>query len=638
MELNSKNKFRVLLTEVLPYEVPLRFNNEAFYRNMLNKELYDKFIGFFSGFVNLSTRADNKSFSKPFNYNIRKYGGNETRTLSLIHPINQLEIADLYNEYSELMIYSCTKSSYSLRHINSEASLEIKKQKHVVTEGNDTKEDESDNDVEVENEEEQIFDKYASFFTYRDYDMVFKFYEGFEFIRLEQKYSYLRKIDIAKCFYNIYTHSFSWAIKGKDNAKGHITNVSFENTFDKVMQHSNYNETNGIVVGPEVSRIFAEGILQSVDENIILVLKEKGFHVGTDYEIRRYVDDYLIFTNSRPKLNDIEDVIKSELADYKLYLNMSKAITLQKPFMTNETKARLEVDTTFNNLLIQYFVCNNEEKINQNKAILNLIHSFCGIAKNNNISYGVISGRVLSKIRKLVTKTEIISQLDSSHLVVLIELSFYAFNLDMCFSTSIKLSSILCFVRDSMREKEACDGFNEVRDLVVRQLKQTADIYLMTQTDGITNVEMQNLFLCVSDMWEYKLPESTLMRIYGIDLRGTLDYFQICNLLYLCSDDLKYGVLKLSVFEIAKAKIVSKDIGKNKIDTEKTFLYLDLITCPFLTDKQKKEIIVAFNGTVKNSNKLLTEAKKIGRWFFDWNKDHKLSDFILKKNYYTTYE
>ena len=33
-EKNLNNKYRVLLTEVLPYELPLVLNNEAFYENI----------------------------------------------------------------------------------------------------------------------------------------------------------------------------------------------------------------------------------------------------------------------------------------------------------------------------------------------------------------------------------------------------------------------------------------------------------------------------------------------------------------------------------------------------------------------------------------------------------------------------
>ena len=76
------------------------------------------------------------------------------------------------------------------------------------------------------------------------------------------------------------------------------------------MQHTNYNETNGIVVGPEISRIFAEIILQAVDLAILRQLKDKGYTLGRDYEIRRYVDDSYVYTNSRKVLDDIYNAYK----------------------------------------------------------------------------------------------------------------------------------------------------------------------------------------------------------------------------------------------------------------------------------------------------------------------------------------
>ena len=42
------NKYRVLLTEVLPYELPLVLNNEAFYENMQDDVLHNLFISVFS--------------------------------------------------------------------------------------------------------------------------------------------------------------------------------------------------------------------------------------------------------------------------------------------------------------------------------------------------------------------------------------------------------------------------------------------------------------------------------------------------------------------------------------------------------------------------------------------------------------
>lgn len=98
----------------------------------------------------------------------------------------------------------------------------------------------------------------------------------------------------------------TWAVKGKDIAKKNTKAKTFENDFDHLMQHANYNETNGIIVGPEISRIFAEIILQAVDLAILRELKEQyGYKLGRDYEIRRYVDDSYVYATSREILENV---------------------------------------------------------------------------------------------------------------------------------------------------------------------------------------------------------------------------------------------------------------------------------------------------------------------------------------------
>src|SRR5690606_23836809 len=124
----------------------------------------------------------------------------------------------------------------------------------------------------------------------------YKFYDRHDYQRLEQRFKLLWEFDISKCFYYIYTHSITWAIKDKESAKRNrnIENL-FENKFDKLMQQANYNETNGIVVGPEISRIFAEILLQQIDVNVIN--RVSHLKMGVDYEVRRYVDDIFVFSN-----------------------------------------------------------------------------------------------------------------------------------------------------------------------------------------------------------------------------------------------------------------------------------------------------------------------------------------------------
>ena len=153
---------------------------------------------------------------------------------------------------------------------------------------------------------EKEYENLRSFFVYKKYSNIYKFYESYEFHRNEQNFDKLLKLDISKCFDSIYTHSISWAHYGKSKVKqqflepeGRPTKGTFPDRFDQLMQMMNGRETNGIIIGPEVSRIFAELILTSIDRAVLRSAKaslNSNSHTK-DFEICRYIDDYFIFFN-----------------------------------------------------------------------------------------------------------------------------------------------------------------------------------------------------------------------------------------------------------------------------------------------------------------------------------------------------
>ncbi len=60
---------------------------------------------------------------------------------------------------------------------------------------------------------------------------------------------------------------------------------TFAGKFDRLMQQMDYNEANGIIIGPEFSRIFAELILQSVDRALCSELQSKAEGTSRPVEI-----------------------------------------------------------------------------------------------------------------------------------------------------------------------------------------------------------------------------------------------------------------------------------------------------------------------------------------------------------------
>src|SRR6185437_3430328 len=69
---------------------------------------------------------------------------------------------------------------------------------------------------------------------------------------------YRLSLDIAKYFPSIYTHSIPWALHGKEAAKKDRTKKLWGNIIDAYMRASNSNQTKGVPIGTDTSRIIAE--------------------------------------------------------------------------------------------------------------------------------------------------------------------------------------------------------------------------------------------------------------------------------------------------------------------------------------------------------------------------------------------
>ena len=364
-------KERVLFSDVLPYETPLTFSNRYFYRFItkyklvIQKEIKEKkdgkkentgnytiistnnkldsdglnFASLLLGFpISNGAKLKINSVFYPFQFNVaHKIGKN--RILTVIHPLNQLQIVDFYEKYKYAILYLCSRSNFSLRKPVKVAQYFYYRDKlHANLLG---KKRES---VELYFNE---YENLKSYFSYQKYSNIYKFYEDYRYQRAEKKFKYLVKFDLQSCFDSIYTHSISWAVGGgRDNVKllpGYKGNW-LGDAFDEIMQSLNARETNGIVIGPEFSRIFAEIILQNIDEKVENELRKENLFNKVNYECYRYVDDYFLFYNDKKEEQRILDCFSKWLSEYKLCISPSKTIEYDRPFITNVTKAKLRIN------------------------------------------------------------------------------------------------------------------------------------------------------------------------------------------------------------------------------------------------------------------------------------------------------
>lgn len=636
-ETNLNNKYRVLLTEVLPYELPLVLNNEAFYENIQDKTLRKLFLSVFNGIVKTG------DWTIPFDYDVRRIGSERSRKLSLMHPVTQLDCVEHYAKYDDYMVNLCSFSPYSVRHICQKAQCVF-----PVKEVDEEIIPEDDLERLIEIEDKTVDLRYRSYFKYEKYDLVYKFFESGDSLRLEQKYSHRLKIDVSGCFYHIYTHSVAWAVKGREIAKNNISADTFENAFDKLMQHANYNETNGIIVGPEISRIFAEIILQAVDLAILRGLKEQyGYTLGRDYEIRRYVDDSYVYATSRDILENICSVYQEQLAFYKMDINKSKLEYCVRPFTTGVSEAKRQLNRMVAEFKEKYLQVNGdvayERCIKKDMSIFTLfIKQFRSITHQFKQTYGDLNKYVLTLLlRQIRTEIKVKHVPYLGLLTTYTEISYYIFSLDMHTTASYRLCSILeCLVRWADACKDKTIGW-ELQNRIRREAKRILDIYKNENCKSNTNIEALNLLITLNRLIDYKPTIGQIESLFGIkcDMKEsyrTLNYFHICTLLYLIENDKKYQSIK----DILENEIISR-ISDSQVlkKSENVYLFFDMMTCPYVRkDVGMNMILNVIRGKKTQAYKKRSELAKPKRWFFDWDKNHDLVYFLSKKDYHSPYE
>lgn len=650
VKINKDDKARILLTELLPYEVPMLFSNEGFYRLVSN----GKYSTFFDRIVQLSKAGgDGRKYGIPFNYEIKKNIEGDTRTLSVIHPYCQFYFIELYEKYDSLMLHLCSKSQISLRRISKVAKF-LYSPDFVYSEDNH-----KNAELEVEPEILNIESQYLkSYFTYYPIDLIYKFYDRNEFQRLEQRFNYLMEFDISKCFYHIYTHSVTWAVKDKESAKRNARETSFENSFDKLMQLANYNETNGIVVGPEISRIFAEIILQQVDLNVSKRLEEH-FKYGVDYEVRRYVDDYFVFSNDPKILEIVKKEFQKELGFYKLYLNPTKSDIKTPPFITNVTVGKRELQELLLILYQSLFEIKEIktvglEKVEQVKVLTRIrrpnsisqkfIKDFQCIVKRNNLTYDILSKDIIrffkTKFSKILKEGELEKDKEvvENLFITLFDILFYAYSLNINSNTTFKLAQIIVLACKYLEKQKA-----DLKHTIYSKISKEADFVLTNfhrkSKTSETNIEILNLILALKKLDDsYGLSVKKLKEILGIDKTDgfkRLNYFQIITLLYYIENKAVYSDLKKEIENNVEIRFSEDEDPFSK--SELTMLFFDYINCPFVNDRSKRKIMQSSGYATTNLADKIKEITDQEIWFMNWDTEIDLERVLKKKEWGSSY-
>jgi hypothetical protein len=663
-------KERVILSDILPFETPVTFSNRHFYQfliknkiqadgNRINWELRDdvltEILLLLFGISKSYLQPDKKSISLktskptiPFKFNV-SHKESDFRTLTVTHPRNQLFMVEFYEKYKDLILYYSSQSPFSLRRPFRVAKFTYWKDK---THFNNLA-DNADLDTIEENDKE--YEHLRTYFKYKDYSNIHKFFESYKYHRCEKKYNKMHKIDISKCFDSIYTHSLSWAIFNKEIVKELLKTSAdtFSGVFDSVMQDLNYGETNGIVIGPEYSRIFAELILQRIDRNIVSVLKDEGYYFKKDYEIYRYVDDFFIFYNHEICKEKILKTIKVELNKFNFHVNEGKSKIYEKPLITEITIAKQKISDLINKYLTyqikETILTEDAESVEKKYSLYvssnKLITKFKTVVKETGVEYKDILNYTLAAIDRKVSKLikDFLKTKDKKEkeakfteaITEILDFSFFIYSVSPRVNTTIKLCMILSKVTKFYKINK--DVNYNSKHLVFKKISDDISLILKKNANSeLVPVETLYLLIALRELGrEYRLDINLLCEYFGIDpttfkFKHKVNYFSIVMLIFYIGDKIRYKQIldsvKVNIMDCF-IKTGKEDFGKHG---ELVLLLFDTISCPYINRKFKMDLLREC-GIVENDlkNKIIDYRKY---WFTKWSNFKFAKEMEAKKS------
>lgn len=638
IKIDKSNHLRAILTDTLPYEIPLFFTNE----HVFNELTRNKSLSGYPEFV--SKMILRKGPTRPFIYRVQKGGGSH-RQLGIPHPSAQVRFAELYRDFDSFIENICARSPYSLRFPTRVGSHFFQSQ-YVSLKDRGSGVDEDPASFGGQR-------KWASsYFYYKRYAHIHRFFSSDEFMRLEQKFSFMLKLDISRCFESIYTHSISWAVRGKEFGKDNKNSFFFESEFDEKMMNSNWGETSGILIGPEVSRIFAESIMQSIDVQV----HEAMGDIGRSIEIRRYVDDFFVFGNSLDVLERARLCVEAAASRFNLHLNEKKTEVVPRPFTSHMAVGRDRVAECLNEFFkVARKSLRKGEKDGyfSKSAAERVMAEIRRIARESNVDYSTLASpalaimaRSLSRIRSRLGSelsdgdARNLSRINSAAL----RISTFLFLMDIKSATSHKIAKIIleCSLINhaSGIGRAAFEG--EVLDITGVALDQA-------RTRDISGPEVINVLVAADAVCSVSkgVTEVHLRSAFGVShgwkaAAKSMNYFELVSVLYFGRNGRSFSQATEAVCSAIRDRVIAVG-SKLASHTEETMLFFDFISCEFIKREVRTkfyEDVAKVHGSKATQDTLSQQFSKISKTirFVAWEGSDHFQAMLQRRELHPAYD
>ena len=141
-------------------------------------------------------------------------------------------------------------------------------------------------------------------------------------LEIYSRYDHALLADISRFYGTLYTHAIPWALHDKAWSKANLQKTTFKsslgNRLDKAIRKCQDNQSVGIPIGPDTSRIISELIAVSIDNEVQEALKANG-----DQGFRQ-IDDWCIGFDNLGDAENAVAALSGACRKFELELNSEK--------------------------------------------------------------------------------------------------------------------------------------------------------------------------------------------------------------------------------------------------------------------------------------------------------------------------
>lgn len=644
----ERNQLDYILTDVIPFEISDLFSYRYFY-DFLNNN-YDEIKSISESIINSKNKNNvvfcNSNYWKsiPLIYSIKKSTHTE-RTISLIHPLGAVQLFLFVRAYQKEILSILQKNSiFSIRYHKRNNELVYKNKNKAVT-----KYFSDLSDITTS----ELIEQTGMYFNIGPYKSIAAFTSSEEWLVLNSKYKFFVRTDYKSCFDSIYTHTFNWIV-GKDvNDTIKFKNGSVYATIDNVLMNINARTSNGIVVGPEFSRMVAEILLQTIDRAVFCNLLNKKIYLNENYNVYRFVDDIFIFADSEKLADEIVELFSESARKYLLILNDSKLYRNKVPFVLdpwlndtnmfsnracyllfyskNESSSHVENISDENNTCLPHLIKSRSVSISKRSIMNQFNELICKYEEKNKTIVAYFLGTLLNKVGRNKEKVRIFKEnVKESVVFNFLDLVFYIYSFYPDFNNTQRFISIVSYVKDEF------DIFEE-REKLQTLFERYSFVIEKANLNDIVNL----ILFCCQAKIEIPFKQEKIIEQQLIEKDDPLLW--ATYLIYSQYSKRYYNNIKEQIITLLNERLDSIIQIKNIFTYREFWWVLIFNKSPHLQISEQSKIDkVISNISINTSNgdpgdrlgKLFLEfLKKSDVQFFEWNIQNK--DFLRNLTFKT---